>query len=111
MSFEMIDGMKTLNIDMLTTVALAGILLMLGQAIRRRLKILEKFCIPAAVIGGLLMAILVLVLRATNILTIAMNTDLQVPFMLAFFTCVGFGGSLKLLKSGGKLLFIFLACC
>lgn len=111
MGFEIIDGVRTLSFDMMTTAALAGVILILGQAIRKKVNFFEKFCIPAAVIGGLIVSIVVLIFRNTNTLMFNMNTDLQVPFMQAFFTCVGFGGSIKLLKKGGKTLIIFLASC
>ncbi len=40
-----------------------------------------------------------------------MTTTLQTPFMLAFFTTIGLGGSLALLKMGGKALIIYLCTC
>lgn len=111
MKIEVIEGVKTLSVDMIATAALAGVLLMLGYFIRKKVPLLERLCIPAPVIGGFLCCMVVWILRGTNTIPIAFDTTLQLPFMLAFFTCVGFGGSFRLLKTGGRLLIVFLAAC
>ncbi|AOY74933.1 sodium/glutamate symporter [Clostridium formicaceticum] len=100
-----------LQLDVIQTVALAVVVLLLGQTIRGRVNLLEKFCIPAPVIGGLIFAILALFLRQSNILQFQFDTTLQGILMTAFFTTVGFTASLKLLKKGGfqVLLFLILA--
>ncbi len=111
MNFEVIDGVNTLNVDMITTAAFAGILLLLGMYIRNRVHILERLCIPAPVIGGFLFAFLMWFFRAQGIFNVEMDTTLQLPFMLAFFSCVGIGGSFRELKKGGRLLLVFLVGC
>lgn len=111
MEIGMIDGVRTMTIDMVATTALAGVLLMLGYYIRRKVPILERLCIPAPVIGGFLCTIVIWILKASSIIEVSMDTTLQLPFMLAFFTCVGFGGSFKILKKGGRLLIVFLGAC
>lgn len=111
MKIEMVEGIRTLQLDMIATLALAAVLLMLGYFIRDKVKLLDRLCIPAPVIGGLLFSLIVWVFRLTDLLVINMDITLQLPFMLTFFTCVGFGGSFKLLKSGGRLLIVFLVSC
>ncbi|WP_125591323.1 sodium/glutamate symporter [Companilactobacillus jidongensis] len=111
MEFKFVNGVNALNIDMIATVALAGILLMIGFKIIDKFPIFSRLCIPAPVIGGFICAIIVWILRGTNVLQVNMDTTLQLPFMLAFFTCVGFSGSFKLLKSGGRPFLIFLVSC
>lgn len=100
-----------LQLDAVQSVALAVVVLLLGQAIRGRVKLLEKFCIPAPVIGGLIFAIMALCLRQADVIQFEFDTTLQSILMTAFFTTVGFTASLKLLKKGGiqVLLFLFLA--
>lgn len=100
-----------LQLDVIQSVALAVVVLLLGQTIRGKVKVLEQFCIPAPVIGGLFFAILALFLRQSNILQFQIDTTLQSILMTAFFTTVGFTASLKLLKKGGfqVLLFLMLA--
>ncbi|MCL2873510.1 MAG: sodium/glutamate symporter [Defluviitaleaceae bacterium] len=104
-------GIRVLSINMVGVAALASVLLLLGYAIRDRVKFLEKMCIPAPVIGGFLCSILVWILRATDLMQVSFDTTFQTPFMLAFFTCVGFSGSFKMLKTGGRLLIVFLIAC
>ena len=111
MTIEVVDGLRTLTLDMVATTTLAALLLMLGYFIRGKVSALEKFCIPAPVIGGLIFAILALILRSTGVLVFTLDTALQTPFMIAFFACVGFGGSFALLRSGGRSLIVFLVLC
>lgn len=97
-----------LHLDAVQSVALAVIVLLLGQAIRGKVKLLEKFCIPAPVIGGIIFAIIALCLRQADILKFEFDTTLQNILMTAFFTTVGFTASLKLLKKGGIQVVLFL---
>jgi glutamate:Na+ symporter, ESS family len=109
--FETIEGVFTINLDLISTTTLAGVLLLLGYFIRNKVPILDKFCFPAPVIGGFLFALLTLILHTTDSLAFSLDTTLQTPFMLAFFTTIGLGGSFKLIKTGGKSLIIYLVIC
>ena len=42
----------TIQLDMYQTIAVAVVVLMLGNFLNHRIAILERFCIPAPVIGG-----------------------------------------------------------
>ena len=97
-----------LELDMIQTVALAVVVLLIGQAIRNRVEILRTFCIPAPVVGGMIFAILALFLRQSGIMEFQFDTTLQSVLMTAFFTTVGFTASLRLLKQGGLKVIIFL---
>lgn len=101
-------GMMALNLDMIQFLAFATVVLLIGQFLRKRLQFLEKFCIPAPVVGGLLFAIIALILRQTGILAFVFNNTLQSVLMTAFFTTVGFTASLRVLKKGGVKVFVFL---
>ena len=94
---------------MYTTLALAVLVLYLGVFLRKRVRFLETFCIPAPVIGGLIFAIVSCVLYATGILEFNFDETLKTVCMIIFFTSVGFQANLKVLKSGGVSLIIFLA--
>lgn len=111
MSFETVEGILTLNLDMIATVALASLMLLFGNFLKKKVRFLEKFCIPGPVVGGLLIALLVFALKTSNILHISMDTTLQSPFMIAFFTTVGLGASFALVKKGGKLLIVYWILC
>lgn len=91
----------TLKLDMIQTLALAIVVYYIGGWIKTKVTILEKFCIPSPVVGGLIFAILNLILTESNIMTISLDSTLQNPFMLAFFTTIGLGASFKLIKQGG----------
>lgn len=100
-----------LELNQITTVFLAVALLMTGGLLLNKLPFLKRFCIPAPVVGGLLFAILVTILKQTGLLNITLDTSLQSLFMLTFFTTVGLGASFKLVKLGGKLLVIYWIAC
>ncbi|MFW5419425.1 sodium/glutamate symporter [Nocardiopsis sp. CNT-189] len=100
-----------LSLDLVQSSALAGVLLLLGEAARRRIGFLERFSIPGPVIGGFAFALILLALRETGTATVEFDTSLQAPAMIAFFTTVGLSGSLSLLRKGGRLLVVYLLAC
>ena len=51
-----------MELDMYQTLAAAVLVLMLGKFLRERVRLLERFCIPAPVIGGVLFALIALFL-------------------------------------------------
>lgn len=99
--------MPILALDLIQTVALAVVVLFAGYGLRRRAGILDRFNIPAPVIGGFLFAALALGLRQTGILAFEFDTTLQAPFMVAFFTTIGLGASFGLLRIGGPQVLLF----
>lgn len=100
-----------IELNQITTLFLAVALYLFGMAIVNRIGFLNRFLIPAPVVGGLIFATLALVLKTTGIIEITLDTSLQTLFMIAFFTTVGLGASFKLIKLGGKLLVIYLLLC
>ena len=103
--------MLTLQLDALTTVALALLLLAMGAQLKKHSHWLRQLCVPAPVIGGFGFALVVWLLRNLQWLDITLDTAMQTPLMVAFFTTVGLGGSLGLLRQGGKILFVYLGAC
>ena len=97
-----------LHLNMYQTLAIAVLVLLLGKFLKKKINFLEKFCIPAPVVGGLLFAILTCVLYATGIAEVSFDDTLREVCMVFFFTSVGFQANLKVLKSGGKSLVVFL---
>jgi ESS family glutamate:Na+ symporter len=96
-----------LTLDQIQTVALAGLFLFVGYGIRRLLPILSRYNIPAPVVGGLLLAAFVTICRAYGWTPLAFTATLQAPLMIAFFTTIGFGASLSLLRVGGPAVLLF----
>lgn len=97
----------TIELNMIQTLAIAIGAYFLGSFLKNKISILEKFCIPSPVIGGLIFAIFTLILRQTNIAVVNLDTTLQDPFMLVFFTTIGLGASFKMIKEGGKKVILF----
>ena len=97
-----------IELDMYQTLALAVLVLMLGKFLRERVRLLDKFCIPAPVIGGVLFAIFTCICYVTGVAEFAFDDTLKEVCMVMFFTSVGFQANLKVLKSGGKAMIVFL---
>ena len=97
-----------LTLDSIQTLACGGLLLLVGYAIRKRVPLLMRFSIPAPVIGGLLVALAMLVCRHWGITPLQFDTSFEQPLMIAFFTVIGFNASASLLKVGGRQILMFL---
>lgn len=102
--------MKTLNVDMYQTLAAAVGVLYLGGFLKKKIKFLETFCIPAPVVGGIVFALLSCLLHGLGIVEFQFDETLKTVCMVMFFTSVGFQANLKVLKAGGKSLVVFLLC-
>lgn len=103
--------MNLITLDVMNTTALAALLLMLGLVLQRKVPLLHQLCVPAPVIGGFGFALVVWAARHWGGVEFKFDTALQTPLMIAFFATVGLGGSLALLKKGGKVLGIYLVAC
>lgn len=97
-----------IQIDMYQTLSLSVVVLMLGQFLKQKINFLEKFCIPSPVVGGLIFSVLTCILYSTGVVEFTFDDTLREVCMVFFFTSVGFQANLKVLKSGGKALAIFL---
>lgn len=112
-------------------VALAIPVLLLGEQLVRRITLLARFNIPAPVVGGLLVALIVLAGNLTGwfvtkfqttvtaqwwtwLVTIepdwlqAPSRNVNQPFLVAFFTCIGLNASWSLVRRGSWPLLLFL---
>jgi ESS family glutamate:Na+ symporter len=112
-------------------VALAIPVLLLGELLVRRIPLLARFNIPAPVAGGLLLSSLLLAGNITGGFvakfetgvtaqwwtwlvttgpewTNAPSKNVNLPFLVAFFTCIGLNASWSLVKKGSLQVLIFL---
>ena len=97
-----------LKLDLIHTLAFAGCALFVGYALRGALRPLARYNVPAPVVGGLLVALVILLARSRGVELVSFDTTLQAPLMVAFFTSVGFGASYSLLRVGGpQVLLLF----
>ena len=111
MKFEFVNGLMKINMDATMTLALAGILLLIGYFIKKKVNILNKYCIPAPVVGGFLFMFVTWIGHSTGVFGFQFENLFQSTFMLAFFTTVGLGASFTLLKKGGILLVVYWLIC
>ncbi len=79
-----------------------------GLFLKRKIAVIDRLNVPAPVVGGLLAAVLLLLLRR-GVASFQFDATLQPILMIAFFTTIGMNASLPLLKKGGTQVFLFLA--
>ncbi|MGC4029381.1 MAG: sodium/glutamate symporter [Steroidobacteraceae bacterium] len=97
-----------LQLDMVQTVAFGGVALMAGYLLRNLIPVLGRLNMPASVLGGLLVSVVMWIGYSRDVRLATFDTTLQSPLMIAFFTTVGFGASLSMLRVGGPLVVKFL---
>ena len=95
------------RLDLIQTLALVCVVLFAGYGLRRHIWVLDRYNLPAPVVGGFLFALLSLALRQSGLVAFEFDTTLQTPLMIAFFTSIGYGASLTLLRKGGPLVILF----
>ncbi len=98
------------SFNMAETLAIAVVILLLGRWIKRKVSVLEKFFIPAPVIGGVLFSLLLLIGHSTGTFAFEFDAVLKNFLMIIFFTTIGFSASFELLKKGGIGVILFLIC-
>lgn len=62
---------------MYQTAAVAGLVLLLGRFISNKFPVFKRYCIPDPVVGGVIFAVLHLILRSAGIVEISLDTTLQ----------------------------------
>lgn len=93
------------NINLYQFMALAPVVYYLGSFVTKKVKFLEKYCIPAPVVGGLIAVVIKLFLHLGGI-DLVMDNTVQGVFMYVFFASIGYNCRFKMLKKGGKSLVI-----
>ena len=96
-----------IELDFYGTLVAASLVLLLGRGLVARVGFLRSYNIPEPVAGGLVVAVLLLILRTFDI-EVRFDTSLQTPLMLAFFATIGLSADLASLKKGGRIVGIFL---
>src|SRR5688572_2239653 len=100
--------MIDLRLDLLQTLTLAAVVYFIGIQLKKRIGWVDRLNIPAAVVGGLLFTALTMLAR-DRFANIQLDTTAQPVLSVAFFTSIGMGASLALLRRGGLQVGIFLA--
>ena len=100
--------MQEINLNMYHAVALGALMFWLGDFLTAKISVLNRFCIPAPLVGGLCFAIVNTIMYALGIVVITFDDTLQTVFMTMFFTTVGYTVSLPALFKGGKSVLLLL---
>ena len=98
-----------IELDAVQTVAFGGLTLFAGFALCRLIPVLGRYNLPPPVVGGLLVALLALWAHQFDTTLFQLDTSLQAPLMIAFFTAVGANASIALLRISGRQVMVFLA--
>ena len=101
--------MKSIQLDLLSTLLIAFLVLFGGRALVKRSALLARFSIPAPVVGGVITAILLAVLDIAGGMRVGFDMALRDNLLLMFFTTVGLSADARMLVRGGPKLLIFLA--
>ncbi|MDQ8996116.1 sodium/glutamate symporter [Acinetobacter soli] len=92
------------------TLIAAVIVLLLGRFLVNKIDFLRRYNIPEPVAGGLVAALLSLVVHSIWGYSITFSSEFQTSFMLIFFASIGLSAHFAKLKEGGIGLVIFLVC-
>ncbi len=96
-----------IQLDFYGTLVAASLVLLLGRGLVARVGFMRSYNIPEPVAGGLVVALILLMLRSFDI-EVRFDTSLQMPLMLAFFATIGLSADFASLKKGGRIVGIFL---
>ena len=100
--------MRTFELDLIHTLLLAMVVLFAGRGLVARVGVLQRFSIPAPVVGGGLVAILLALADGLGGVKLAFNMALKDTLLLMFFTTVGLAADARMLVKGGAKLLLFL---
>ncbi len=101
--------MITIELDIAQTIGTAAVLLVVGELIKKHVRVLSRYFIPGPIIGGLAFSLIALVGHETGAFTFTFYDNMRAFLLLVFFTTIGFSASFELLKKGGVGVALFLA--
>jgi ESS family glutamate:Na+ symporter len=100
---------RTIQLDLLSTILAAFVVLAAGRALVAHIGVLKRFSIPAPVVGGVLVAILLALADSLLGVKVSFNMALRDNLLLMFFTTVGLSADARMLARGGPKLLLFLS--
>jgi len=99
----------TFELDLIHTILVAMVVLFVGRALVAHIGVLQRFSIPAPVVGGGLVAILLALADGLGGVKLSFNMAMKDSLLLMFFTTVGLAADARMLTKGGIKLLVFLA--
>jgi glutamate:Na+ symporter, ESS family len=100
-----------IELNLLYTLLVTIVVLFAGRMLVARVGWLGRFSVPAPVVGGVLIAIVLAVADGFAGTRVSFDMSLKDTLLLAFFTTVGLAADARMLVKGGPRLFIFLLVC
>ena len=100
--------MNTFHLNLIFTILAALLVLSAGRALVARIFFLQRFSIPAPVVGGVLVAIVLALSDSVFGLRVSFDMSLRDNLLLMFFTTVGLSADARMLLAGGPQLLMFL---
>ena len=100
--------MRTVEFDLIHTLLLAMVVLFAGRGLVAKIGVLQRFSIPAPVVGGGLVAILLALADGLGGIKLSFNMAMKDSLLLMFFTTVGLAADARMLTKGGVKLLVFL---
>src|SRR5262249_19005861 len=101
-------GVFTWKLGTVQVLALGCLGIVAGAWLKKKLPILERFCIPTPIVGGLVFALLALVLHERYV-NFEPDTTLRDLMMIAFMSTIGLNARLELIRRGGIQVLLLLA--
>ena len=92
--------MQPIQLDELWTLLAALLTIALGTTVIKRVPVLARFSLPPAVVGGFLVAVLLLLLQLAG-WKLGFGTQARSALLLVFFTTLGLTARLSALRGGG----------
>lgn len=98
----------SIALPILPSLLAACLVLLAGGMLAQRVPFLARYSIPPPIIGGLIFAVLALLVQRATGLGITFDTSAKTPFLLLFFASIGLTADLAILRLGGARLLRFL---
>ena len=103
-------SLAIVEVNFYATLVCAVLVLLVGRFSISKIDVLYRYSIPEPVVGGIIVAVLILILNSSFNISVKFDGSLKDPLMLAFFTSVGLSADFSSMKKGGRILIVFLVC-
>ncbi|WP_392567011.1 sodium/glutamate symporter [Utexia brackfieldae] len=97
-----------IDIDIYNTLVCTCLVLLFGRVLVNRISLFQQFTLPAPVVGGILVAVILLFVKLYLNIQINFNGDMTSPLMLMFFASIGLNANVRQLMLGGRMIVLFL---
>ncbi len=100
--------MRTVEFDLVSTLLVSMVVLFLGRFLVASVPVLRRLNIPAPVVGGGMIALVLALVDGLLHVKLGFNLGLKDTLLLMFFTTVGLAADARMLAKGGPRLLLFL---